>query len=87
MSLPAAEKIGDYAFQACTALTSLTFGEVITSVGTNAFFGVPETCALTLNIGQLRSTVTLKPSDNKWAGKNWASISYVDDEGNAVDSN
>ena len=87
VELPAAETIGDAAFQACTALTSLTFGEVITSVGTNAFFGVPETCALTLNIGQLRSTVTLKPSDNKWAGKNWASISYVDDEGNAVERN
>jgi len=88
VSLPAATTIGDNAFAGCDALTSLTFGEVITSVGTDAFLYVPtENCALTLNSGQQNSTGTLKPSGNTWAGETWASISYVDDEGNAVDSN
>ena len=85
VSLPAATTIGEYAFDACDALTSLTFGSVITSVGTDAFLYVPtETCALTLNSGQLSSTGTLKPSGKTWAGETWASIRYVDDEGNAV---
>ena len=93
VSAPAATTIGDNAFFECADLTSLTFGEVITSVGTNAFDGVfaegttdwTTLCNLTLNSGQLSSTdENLKPSGNTWAGKTWASISYVDDEGNAV---
>ena len=89
VSAPAATTIGDNAFFECADLTSLTFGEVITSVGTNAFDGVSADgtwttqCTLTLNSGQLSST-DLAPSGNTWAGKTWASISYVDDEGNAV---
>ena len=87
VSAPAATTIETYAFWSCTALTSLTFGEVITSVGMYAFYRVPtENCALTLNSGQLNST-DLAPSGNTWAGETWASIRYVDDEGNAVDSN
>ena len=89
VSLPAATMIGDYAFQNCVALKSLTFGSVIETVGTDAFLYVPtETCALTLNSGQQNSTdENLKPSENTWAGYTWTSISYVDNDGNAVESN
>ena len=91
LSLPAATTIGQEAFYGCATLTSLTFGSVIMSVGDNAFNGTitgestdwTTQCALTLNIGQ-QSIMALKASGNTWATKNWASISYVDDEGNAV---
>ena len=86
VSLPAATTIGDYAFDDCSALTSLTFGSVIKSVGNYSFQNLHETCTLTLNSGQLSST-DLAPSGNTWAGETWASIRYVDDEGNAVEGN
>ena len=85
VSLPAATTIGDQAFNGCYALTSVTFGSVIKSVGNYSFQNLHETCTLTLNSGQLSSTdENLKPSGNTWAGETWASIRYVDDEGNAV---
>ena len=69
VSLPAAITIGEQAFMQCDALKSLTFGEVIETVGTDAFYSVPTTtCTLTLNSGQLSST-DLAPSGNTWAGK------------------
>ncbi|MBR3758918.1 MAG: leucine-rich repeat domain-containing protein [Bacteroidaceae bacterium] len=91
VSLPEATSIGMYAFYNCTALTSLTFGSVITSVGNNAFLKFPtENCALTLNSGQQNSTVPVSTDEDgnpTWAGYTWASISYVDDDGNAVEGN
>ena len=88
VSAPKATSIGESAFTYCTALTSVTFGSVIKSVGNYSFQNLHETCALTLNIGQQNSTdENLKPSGNTWAGYTWASIRYVDDEGNAVEGN
>ena len=91
VSLPAATSIRLYAFKGCTALTSLSFGTVITRVSTDVFDGTPtENCDLTLNSGQQSSTYPVGTDDNgkpTWAGKTWASISYVDDDGNAVESN
>ena len=77
--LPSATAIGDYAFSGCTALTSLTFGSVITSMGTDAFNEVPtENCDLTLNSDQQNSTNYPVGTDGNgkptWAGKTWASI-------------
>ena len=88
VEFPKVERIYPNAFGGCTSLTYLTFGTKITEVGQYAF-GMPEEnlstkCALTLNSGQKNSTGNLKPSENGWAKYTWASISYVNDDGNAV---
>ncbi|MBR5541543.1 MAG: leucine-rich repeat domain-containing protein [Bacteroides sp.] len=55
VSLPKATTIGGNAFYGCTSLTTLTFGSVITEVGSGAFYNVGNgvgNCALTLASGQ-----------------------------------
>lgn len=93
VEFPLVNQIGNMAFGGCTTITSLTFGTVITSVDTDAFYGNlsgstawTTQCALTLNSGQQNSTVPVSTDENgkpTWAGYTWASISYVDDDGNA----
>ena len=77
VSLPTATTIGDGAFWSCYALTSLTFGKVIETVGTNAFLDVTtENCALTLGAGSIDNP---EAGENKtWAGYTWKSITLVD---------
>lgn len=93
VSLPSVTTIGNYAFRGKPDLLTLTFGSVITSVGTNAFLSTEPfsrwttQCALTLNSGQKDvADESLKATEgsNSWAGYDWKSISYVDDEGDAV---
>ncbi|MBR3758913.1 MAG: leucine-rich repeat domain-containing protein [Bacteroidaceae bacterium] len=77
VSLPAATSIGDAAFWSCYALTSLTFGSVIESVGTAAFKEFPtENCDLTLAAGQAsHATYPAEEGENKrWAYYTWKSI-------------
>ena len=75
VSAPAATSIGNQAFNECTVLTSLTFGEVITTVGINAFNSVPTgTCTLILGAG---STGNPDVENKTWAGYNWKSITLV----------
>lgn len=91
VSAPNAISIENEAFMSCSALTSLTFGTVIEYVGTDAFENCStENCNLTLNIDQLSSTYPVSTDENgkpTWAGYTWASISYVDNDDNAVEGN
>lgn len=84
VSLPVATSIGDCAFEGCSALKTLTFGTVITSVGTDVFDGTladgttawTTQCDLTLGAG---STGNPEAGENKtWAGYTWKSITLVD---------
>ena len=74
--MPAATTIGDCAFMYCTSLTSLTFGTVITSVGTDAFKEITtENCDLTLAAGQAsHATYPADAAARTWAGATWKSI-------------
>ena len=77
VSFPSATTIGDNAFCGKPDLLTLTFGSVITSVGTNAFLSTESfsrwttQCALTLNSGQKDvADESLKATEgsNSWAG-------------------
>ena len=79
VNLPVATTIGKEAFNGCTGLTSVTFGSVVTSVGSSPFNNAStSTCTLTLNPGQADSTdYPAEEGENKeWAGNTWQEIKF-----------
>ena len=83
VSLPNATTIRDIAFQGCTVLTTVLFGTAVTSLGNDAFDGVPtEDCDLTLHADQLNhETYPVSASNDgklMWAGAEWKSITVGD---------
>lgn len=83
VELPAATSIGFGAFQSCDNLTTLTFGAVITEVGTNAFAGIGAVrwtsgCHLTLAAGQeSHETYPADVANRKWVDYTWKSITLT----------
>ena len=79
---PKVTTISDNAFHGCSGLTSLIFGSVITSVGTDAFAELSNYCRLTLHPDQLyHKSLPVSASEGRlmWAGKEWPGI-YLTDE-------
>ena len=84
--------IGDYAFEKCTALTSVRFGTNVKKIGTGAFYNSPFTTPLTFNKGleeigtqafysckidgDMVLPSTLKKIGNLSFGPLWPSVGY-----------